>query len=139
MDAKKRNRILAQLLIIDDDPVVLQFLTDALSEAGHAVTSAADGWQAMKCFRPRFHELVITDVCMPQVDGSDLLRVLRREVPDIPVLVITAYAAIEKGDATASTQELMQALGATRFLTKPFTVGALLAAVDECLASSRAG
>ena len=126
---------MAQLLIIDDDPMVLDFLTGALTEAGHDVTSAADGWEAMKRFRPHFHELVITDICMPQFDGSDVLRVLRREVPDIPVLVITAYEAFEKGDERTSTQALVNELGATRFLAKPFSIDTLLTAVNECLAT----
>lgn len=126
---------MAQLLIIDDDPMILEFLVDALSAAGHTVTAASDGWEAMKRFRPYFHELVITDVCMPLVDGSDLLRVLRREVPSIPIIAITGHACFEKGQATASTLELMNELGATCVLAKPFSAETLLTAVDACLAA----
>jgi two-component system response regulator GlrR len=131
--SKKKDTGLAQILIIDDDIMVIEFLVDALNRAGHEVTTATDGWDGLKRFRPHVHELVITDICMPQVDGSDLLRVLRREVPGIPVLVITAHESITRGNQTAVTADLVSELGANRLLTKPFSVDALLAAVGECL------
>jgi DNA-binding response OmpR family regulator len=125
---------LAQVLVIDDNPMILQMLTDALSIAGHQVTTATNGWEALKQFRPAAHELVITDVFMPQVDGKDLLRVLRREIPKIPVIAITAGVA---GDNEQMLEALKQ-LGANQVLQKPFTNDQLIAAVEACLQATTA-
>jgi DNA-binding response OmpR family regulator len=125
----------AAILVIDDDPLICDMLATELADAGHAVTVAANGWEGMKKFRPDFHELVITDICMPQVNGADLLRVLRREVPDVPVVVITAHAVLAQGDANAPTRELMTELGAARVLTKPFSRQEMLAAIADLLSA----
>ena len=124
---------LARILIIDDDPMVLELLQGVLSSAGHEVTAAANGLDGMKQFRAGFHELVITDVCMPYIDGADLLRVLRRETPDVPVIVVTGHSSIEKGASMQSTLELMSRLGAVHVLAKPFLPEALLESVAASL------
>lgn len=126
---------MAQILVIDDDPLIRDLLVCELSDAGHSVTAAADGWEGMKKFRPYFHELVITDVCMPQVNGVDLLRVLRREVPSVPVLVITAHASLDHGNTHESTHHVMSELGASRVLSKPFSHQELLLAIEDSLAA----
>ena len=126
---------MAQILVIDDDQIIREILITTLGEEGHTITAASDGWEGMKKFRPFVHQLVITDVVMPQIDGTDLLRVLRREVPNIPVIVVTAHATQRKEPGKTTTLETLNELGATRVLTKPFTREALLTAVNEALAT----
>jgi CheY-like chemotaxis protein len=127
----------AEILVIDDDPLIRDMLSTELADAGHSVTAAANGWEGMRRFRPDFHDLVITDICMPQVNGADLLRVLRREVPEVPVVVISAHAVLEQGNSSAWTRELMTELGASRVLSKPFSRHELLAAISDLLAARR--
>lgn len=119
----------ARIFLIDDDPVMLAMISEALRAAGHEVTTAANGWEALREFRPAWHELVITDVLMPYVDGKDLVRVLRRETPRIPVIAIS-------GGCPEGDSELLAAmtrLGATRVLKKPFFPDQLLDLVNLSL------
>ena len=121
---------MARVFLIEDDPVIREMLADALRDAGHTVATAANGWEALKDFRPAEHELVITDVLMPHVDGVDILRILRRETPRIPVVAISG--SFGRGDG-----ELLQAmmnLGATGVLRKPFSPQQLVATVAAALA-----
>lgn len=113
---------MARIFLIDDDPVMLAMLSEALRTAGHEVTTAANGWEALREFRPAWHELVITDVLMPYVDGKDLVRVLRRETPRVPVIAISGGCAEGDGELLAA----MARLGATRVLKKPFFPDQLL-------------
>ena len=129
----QKGSSLAQILVIDDDPLILEIVQSILAPVGHQVAVAENGLMAMKVFRPDEHRLVITDVCMPYIDGVDLLRVLRREAPQVPVIVITGHESIEKGTGKESTLELANKLGAVRFLHKPFTSQALLESVKESL------
>lgn len=120
---------MARIFLIDDDPVMLAMLSETLREAGHEVTTAANGWEALREFRPAWHELVITDVLMPYVDGKDLVRVLRRETPRIPVIAMSG--SFGEGDS-----ELLAAvtrLGATHVLKKPFFPEQLLDTVNLSL------
>lgn len=124
---------MANILVVDDDPMVVEMLDRLLSDAGHNVTCATDGWEAMKRFRPDDHELVVTDVCMPQVDGVDMLRVLRREAPHVPVLVVSGNAWIDKGQIHAPVAQMVAEMGAARMLSKPFSRQELLDAVSNSL------
>lgn len=127
---------MARILVIDDDPVILEVLTGILVAAGHDVTAATNGLDGMKHFYPDSHDLVITDVCMPYIDGADVVRVLHREAPKVPVIVITAHQSIEKGANSLPTQGMMSQLGAATVLTKPFSPEALMTAVNASLPSN---
>lgn len=116
---------MARIFLIDDDPVMLAMLSEALREAGHEVTTATNGWEALREFRPTWHELVITDVLMPYVDGKDIVRVLRRETPRIPVIAISGGCGEGDGELLGA----MTRLGATRVLKKPFFPDQLLETV----------
>lgn len=113
---------MARIFLIDDDPVMLEMLAEALGGAGHEVTTAANGWEALREFRPAWHELVITDVLMPYVDGKDIMRILRRETPRIPVIAISGAC----GEGDSELLGAMTRLGATRVLKKPFFPDQLL-------------
>ena len=125
---------MARIIVIDDEAIIVEVIEGMLTAAGHEVTTAGDGWEAMKRFRPSEHELVITDVCMPQVDGADLVRVLHREAPHVPVLVVTGHEVVEKDHRMAPIHELMNGLGAARVIQKPFSADQLIAEVDALLA-----
>lgn len=129
---------MANILVVDDDPMIVEMLEQMLSGAGHSVTGATDGWDAMKRFRPDEHDLVITDVCMPRVDGVDILRVLRREAPDVPVLVMSGNTWIEKGKTQTPVAQLAAEFGAARMIGKPFSRQELLDAIRESLAGGAA-
>jgi len=95
---------MAQILVVDDDTAVRTFVGRALSQDGHIVEQAADARAAL----PKLDAmpdlgLLITDVIMPGMDGVALAREARRRQPELPVLLMTGYAAGKDEAAAAET------------------------------------
>ncbi len=102
-------------------------LQHILERAGHDVREAADGLEGLTAARARRPDLVVTDILMPNKEGIETIRELRREVPRLPILVIS-------GDpGSALYLEMAKLLGAHAALTKPFRATDLLRAVEELL------
>lgn len=116
----------ATVLVVDDEPVVREAVTDALRMHGYDVHVAADGREALNIVWRLRPDLVVLDVVMPRLDGIGVCRELRRAGDWTPVLVLTARSAapdrIEGLDA-----------GADDYLVKPFDLGELLARVRALL------
>ncbi len=106
------------ILLIDDEPSIRLTVADGLEDAGHTVTTAADGAAAMSLIDERTFDLVVTDIRMPKVDGMTVFRRLRKERPTTGVILMTAYATVT--DAVAALKE-----GALDYLTKPFDLDEL--------------
>jgi CheY-like chemotaxis protein len=120
----------ADVLIIDDAPLVRHLLTRILQRAGHTVREADDGRCGIAEFRRQRPALVISDLVMPDMEGIETIRALRGDDPTIPIIAISGGIPAHLRAATA--------LGATATLEKPFTDEALLALVDGLLAGSHA-
>ncbi|HSJ31237.1 MAG TPA: sigma-54 dependent transcriptional regulator [Longimicrobiales bacterium] len=104
---------MANILVVDDEEGIREFLADALGDDGHDVTQAADGLAALQRLHERAFDLVITDLRMPgALDGVDILRKAKAEQPEIEVVVLTAYGTVD------SAVEAMK-LGAFDYLQKP--------------------
>jgi two-component system response regulator HydG len=104
-----------RILVVDDDRALLETISDGLVDAGYdpvAMVKSADAGEALR--KPEFHALV-TDLRMPGVDGLGLLGLSKRFVPERPVIVMTAYSAVD-----SAIESIRQ--GAYHYLTKPFTV-----------------
>ncbi len=117
--------MVAQLLLVEDDVKIRTMLTRALSERGHAVASAAT---AMTGLQQALHErpdLVILDLGLPDLDGAEMLRMLRA-VSKVPVIVATAR------DADAEVVRLLDQ-GADDYVVKPFTAAQLEARIRAVL------
>ncbi len=126
---------MARILLVDDDERVRSALADVLANFGHEVTQAANGRDALRALDRSVADAVILDLLMPEMDGIEVLRELRRRWPGLPVLVISGGG--HRGWLNAL--EVAQALGANRVLSKPFTseqlleeVGALLSRGNSC-------
>ena len=119
-----------KILLIEDDTSGREMGAYNLRRGGHVVDVAPDGEQGLAAFDPGQHELVITDLRMPGLDGLDVLRALKAKAPDTPVLVITAYGSVE------TAVEAMKA-GAYDFIGKPFQRDHLLLTVARALESRR--
>ena len=104
-----------RILVVEDDSLLAQGLTRVLSRAGHAVDQADTGAQADKALRTASYELVVLDIGLPDIDGFEVLRRLRRRHAKTNVLVLTARDAVE--DRVHGLD-----LGADDYLTKPFSV-----------------
>ena len=106
------------ILLADDEPSIRLTVADALEDAGHVVTTAVDGAEAMGLLDEKSFDLVITDIRMPKVDGMSVFRRVREERPTCGVILMTAYAAV--ADAVSALKE-----GALDYLTKPFDLDEL--------------
>lgn len=115
------------LLVVDDEESMRWFLEKTLRREGYDVLSARDGPEAVALAQAHPVDLVLADVRMPGMDGVALLRALRATHAHVPVLLMTAYGAVE--DALSAMK-----LGANDYLTKPFRVDAIRATVAKALA-----
>ncbi len=120
---------MARVLVADDDASFRALLGDILGGAGHTVTEARDGEEALRFLRRETFQLVLADQRMPRLDGLELLRRVRAEVAaPPPFVVLTAFGTIP--EAVEAVR-----LGAADYLTKPLeSPKALLAVVDRLLA-----
>jgi two-component system NtrC family response regulator len=115
-----------KILVVDDDPSFRRVLEFQLKEAGYSVACAADGKKALDLFSEDRYHAVLTDLDMPQLSGNELLRQIKKQSPDTPVIVITAFATID------SAVDAMKA-GAFHYLTKPLNRDALLHTLKNAL------
>jgi len=125
---------MANILLIDDEPLVRQTLSQILQVAGHSTTLAGDGNEGLRLFELGRFDLVITDIIMPDREGIDTIMALRRLAPNVPIV------AISGGGRTGNTDFLRVAasLGATATLRKPFDMNELLQLVDKLSKPGRA-
>jgi CheY-like chemotaxis protein len=118
----------AAILIIEDDPLVRQFVELVLSQAGYTISSVATGDLGLRALQQSKWDLVLLDIQLPDMTGVALLRLLRRyQRIKATVMMMTA-----KGDL-ATVREAMDA-GANGYLVKPFTPDALTKRVEAMLA-----
>jgi len=112
------------VLLVEDDRVLREALADTLDLGGFAFKAVDSAEQALKVVHEEPFNLVISDVNMPGMDGHQLLAQLRRQQPHLPVLLMTAHAAVER-----AVEAIRQ--GAVDYLVKPFEPKALLNLVQR--------
>ncbi len=116
----------ARLLVVDDEPNILELLSISLRYSGFEVATAATGGDAVRQAREFRPDLVVLDVMLPDIDGFDVLRRLRSETSHVPVLFLTARDAVED-KVTGLT------VGADDYVTKPFSLDEVLARIRAIL------
>ncbi len=116
----------ARLLIVDDEEPQRLMLASLLGRAGYEVDAARDGSEALELLHASRYDLMLTDQRMPKIDGLELLERTRREHPDLPVVLMTAYGSV-------STAVEAMKRGAADYLTKPFERDELLIVVQKVL------
>jgi DNA-binding NtrC family response regulator len=114
----------SRLLIAEDEPLLRVSMADALRKEGWTVDVAADGVKAAALFEQYLHDVVLTDLVMPSLDGMELLRRVKALQPDTTVVLITAHGSVEK--AVEAMRE-----GAADFVTKPFSMAQLLVRLES--------
>jgi two-component system response regulator AtoC len=116
----------ARILVVDDEQSIRHFVSRALADTGHEVTTAATGAEAMRLFHAEAPDLVVLDVRLPDAMGLDLLTQMKAEAPTTEVIVITAVDDVET--AVKAMHE-----GAFYFLRKPLKLEELEALVRKGL------
>jgi len=122
-----------RILIVDDEPEAIELVEFNLKQAGFEVISAADGATALKKSRELLPSLIVLDLMLPEMDGLEVCKVLRRDpaTVNIPILMLTAKAA-------EIDRVLGLELGADDYLTKPFSPRELVLRVKKILQRGRA-
>ena len=82
------------ILVVDDDPLILMGTVDMLEDLGHLVMPAKSGLQALEILKEARVDLVLTDQSMPQMTGAELAIMIRARHPDLPIVLVTGYAAL---------------------------------------------
>jgi len=119
-----------KILIIDDEDFILQLSSDILKKSEYNVETASDGRQGIKLLESDRFDLILTDIKMPNINGLDVIRHVRVNNKEIPIIVITGHGTLD-----IAIDSLR--LGAQGFILKPFTPAELRTAVTEALEKTR--
>ena len=111
-----------KLLVVDDNPDILQLLSSMITLFGHGVDEAGDGLEAIRLLEKGWYDVVVTDADMPRVDGIQLCRFLKTQRPDIRVIGMS-------GNMSALKE--MENAGADMCLPKPFGLDEFHSAIDN--------
>jgi CheY-like chemotaxis protein len=103
-----------KILLVEDQRVLAQLTSMELSNAGHQVTLACQGVEALELLNKSEFDLLITDLYMPEMGGIELIQQIKQQNLDIPIIVLSAS---HKGDV----QILLSELGVDQFIDKPLT------------------
>jgi DNA-binding NtrC family response regulator len=125
---KVEESLRRRILVVEDDEDMRENLQRILLGAGYEVSLAEDGSQAITMLRAQPCHLVLTDLVMPGMNGLELLKEIRQEDQNLPVVFLSAF-----GDR--ATYAKATELGAVDFVTKPFRAGSLLGLIQRTLGS----
>ncbi len=117
------------ILVIDDEPQIRSLLSEMLKKAGYSVILAADGKEGISLYKENSIDLVITDIIMPDKEGLEIIRELKRNYPDIKVIAMSGGGAGKPEDYLSMAEKF----GAKRILRKPFTMQDVMGAVSELI------
>ena len=120
-----------RILLVDDEPDLVQMVSTRLKAAGYEISTAYDGQEALEKVKESRPDLMILDLMLPKLDGYKVCRLLKfdERTRGIPILIFTARAQVE--DVTLATE-----CGADAYLTKPFEAKVLLAKLQELLVAA---
>ncbi len=117
----------ATIIIVDDEPDLLDLLKLILTEkTNHKILTTSDPHQAIEWCKAYNADLLISDLRMPEMEGIELLKIIKQMDPNLPLILITAFGTIE------SAVEAMR-LKAFDYITKPFKKEQILVTVDKAL------
>ncbi|MFH1070279.1 MAG: response regulator [Candidatus Glassbacteria bacterium] len=119
-----------RILIVDDDPQILTFLSDMLAEERYTLEISAGGEEALRKLEEKKFHLVISDVRMPGIDGFELLKAIKERFKKTKVILMTGYT-----DDYDISDALI--LGADDYITKPFDVSRVMLAVNNAFAPEK--
>ena len=120
---------MARILLIDDEAPLRRMAAEFLKRSGHEVVTAADGCAGLQLVTEQTYDLIITDLFMPNKEGIETIKELRRSVPGVPVIAISGGGLFSAND----NLNVARLLGAKATLAKPFSGLQLVEAVKAAL------
>jgi two-component system OmpR family response regulator len=115
-----------RILVVEDDEKIASFILKGLKQSGFSVDKASDGEEALALCDSVTYDAVVLDIMLPKIDGLSVIRKIRREKSQVPVLLLSAMASVDNRVAG------LQA-GADDYLTKPFAFSELLARIQALI------
>ncbi|HKL20564.1 MAG TPA: response regulator, partial [Tichowtungia sp.] len=115
-----------RIIIVDDEPTILNLLNKILTGQGYDVTPTSNGENALDLLKAESFDLMISDINMTPINGMELLRKTSKSYPDMGVIMLTAYGTV--GTAVEAMKE-----GAFDYITKPFKLDELVVTVQRAL------
>jgi DNA-binding NtrC family response regulator len=115
-----------RILVVDDEDIVRTSCSRTLSPEGYEVRLAKNGVEGLKIANEERFDLVLTDLKMPDMDGIEVLRIIKEKWPETEVIIVTGYQTVDTAVKAIK-------LGAYDYIEKPFTPDALISAVDDAL------
>ncbi|MCX7805028.1 MAG: response regulator, partial [Planctomycetota bacterium] len=119
----------AKILIVEDDPGVRRVLEFRLKASGNRVTAVDCGREALAAIEREPFDIVLTDLCMPGMDGIALLKEVKRLCPDVQVIILTAYGTLD------TAIEALRDAQAFDYISKPVDIDALNSRIQAALAA----
>ncbi len=118
----------ANILAVDDEPALAELMHFHLVRAGHHVTTAANGWEAIDCVKQRRPDIILLDLMLPDLDGFGVCEILRRDplTATIPIIIVSAWSSPD-------SRHLGLELGALDYITKPFSPQELVERVNRLI------
>lgn len=117
-----------RILVVDDEDIVRTSCSRTLSPEGYEVRLAKNGVEGLKMASEERFDLVLTDLKMPDMDGIEVLRIIKEKWPETAVIIVTGYQTVDTAVKAIK-------LGAYDYIEKPFTPDALISAVTEAIAN----
>lgn len=117
---------MARVLLAEDDKAVREFVSRALTRDGHSILAVEDGQRALAALSAEKFDLLLADIVMPELDGIALSLMVARDHPDVPILLMTGYAA--ESQRAHNMESLIEDV-----ITKPFTLTEICAATSKAL------
>ena len=118
-----------RILIIDDETNILLMLKKMLERAGYEIDLASNGEEGLRLFRSAPSDLVITDIIMPEKEGLETIREMRKMQPNMKIIAMSGGGKISADNYL----ETAKIFGASRIIEKPFTQQAMVSTVKELL------
>ena len=113
-----------RILVVDDEEFMLDMVSKFIDHIGYEVITARNGKEALEILRNQPFTILVTDIKMPEMDGFELMKMVRMEFPDIHIIVMTGYGG-------SYTYTDVVAAGATDYITKPFTIDEVRAKLNR--------
>lgn len=132
MDGNTKDTKVLNVLLVDDEKGYLNVLSNRLSRRFINATKAFSGTEAIQILRKKDFDVVVLDLKMEDMDGIEVLKVIKRMVPDLPVIILTGH-----GSQTAAKEGI--AFGAFDYLTKPCELVELMDKIHEAYANQQKG